>query len=479
MGGSIPLLPLTHLSAGPVGLAETSESDRLRPDVKANATMRHRKKATTRRDFIKLAASTAVLCPFFSFPQRTIASQPTLKIAKWAHFLPEFDLWFEGWAHEWGRQRDLQVSVDEISVENVYARAQAETAAGDGHDIFIFPWPPAEFQRYAIDHAGVYQMTANKYGSVPEIAYKSTFNFKIKTFFSVADSWIPTPLLYFEDFWQQANMPYGPLTYSSLHSGGQRVRDKTGVPCGLALTSTLEGNITCNTVLYAFGGTLTNRKGEPRIDGRTTAALSFAKSLYRDAGTSEEISWRAGGNLQSMLSRKVSCTMGSISLLRTAEKQNSELASKIRIQPPLLGSYGVTAFPHVTNCSTVWEFSKNQVAAQQFLVDMIDQSKTVFAKSQGCNFPTYPKTLPDLLVRLENDEHGDPPSKYKELKDALHWTPNLGAPGPVTPAWMETFNTFVIPRMFRRAVLGEVSVLDAARAAETEMKQIAEKWSNA
>jgi len=447
--------------------------------VKANATMRRDPaKTTTRRDFLKRAAGAAVLCPFFSFPLRALASQPTLKVAKWAHFLPEFDLWFEGWASEWGRQRDLQIAVDEIPVENVYPRAQAETSAEDGHDLFIFPWPPAEFQHYAIDHGAVYQMAASKYGSVPQMAYKSTFSFKNKRFFAVADSWIPSPLLYFEDFWQQANMPYGPLTYTSLHSGGQRVRDKTGIPCGLAFTSTLEGNITCNTILYAFGGTITNRKGEPRIDGRTTAALSFAKSLYRDAGTPDEISWRAGGNLRSMLSRKVTCTMGSISLLRMAEKQSAELASKIRIQPPLLGSYGVTAFPHVTNCSTVWEFSKNQAAAQQFLVDMIDQSKTAFEKSQGCNFPTYPKTLPDLLVRLENDKRADPPSKYKELKDALHWTPNLGAPGPVTPAWMETFNTFVIPRMFRRAVIGELSVLDVARAAETEMKQIAEKWSH-
>jgi multiple sugar transport system substrate-binding protein len=419
------------------------------------------------------------LCPLVSFPLRAIASQPTLNIAKWAHFLPEFDTWFESWAREWGRQHDVQISVDEIPVENVYARAQAETSSGDGHDIFIFPWPPAEFQQYGIDHSAIYQMAAGKYGSVPEIAYKSTFNFKKKKFFAVADSWIPTPLLYFEDFWQQANMPYGPLTYTSLHSGGQRVRERTGIPCGLALTDTLEGNITCNTILYAFGGTLTNRNGEARIDGRTTAALNFAKSLYRDAGTPDEISWRSGGNLQSMLSRKASCTMGSISLLRLAEKQNPELASKIRIQPPLLGSYGVTAFPHVTNCSIVWEFSKNQTVAQQFLADMIEQSQTAFEKSQGCNFPTYPKTLPDLLVRLENDAHAAPPSKYKELKDALHWTPNLGAPGPVTPAWMETFNTFVIPRMFRRAVLGEASVLDAARAAETEMKQIAEKWSNA
>jgi multiple sugar transport system substrate-binding protein len=434
---------------------------------------------TTRRDFLKLTAGAVVLCPFFSFPERAIASQPTLKIAKWAHFLPEFDLWFEGWASEWGRQHELQVRVDEIPVENIYARAKAEASAGEGHDIFIFPWPPAEFQQSAINHSSVYQLAASKYGSIPQIAHKSTFDFKTKKYFAVADSWIPTPLLYLEDFWQQANMPYGPLTYTSLRSGGQRVRDKVGIPCGLAMTSTLEGNITCNTILYAFGGTITNRNGEARIDGRTTTALSFAKALYNDAGTPDEVSWRPGGNLRSMLSRKVSCTMGNISLLRMAEKQDPALAAKIRIQPPLLGSYGVTAFPSVTNCSVVWEFAKNQDSAKQFLADMIDQSKAAFEKSQGCNFPTYQKTLPDLLVRLENDNHADPPSKYKELKDALHWTPNLGAPGFVTPAWMETFNTFVIPRMFRRAVQGELSVLDAARAAEVEMKQIAEKWTNA
>ena len=247
----------------------------------------------------------------------------------------------------------------------------------------------------------------------------------------------------------------------------------------LALTPTLEGNITCHTILYAFGATLTNKKGEIRVDARTTAALSFAKSLYRDAGAPGEIAWSTTGNVHSMLARKISCTMGSISLLRIAEKQNPEFASKIRIQPPLLGSYGVTAFPHVTNCAVVWEFSNNQVAAQQFLADMIDKSKTACEKSEGCNFPTYQKTLPDLLVRLKNDSKADPRDKYKELKDALHWSPNLGAPGLVTPEWMETFNTFVIPRMFRRALSEEVSVLDAARSAEAEMKQIAEKWNNA
>jgi len=425
-----------------------------------------------------LAATAATLSPLASFPSAAVASQPTFKIAKWAHFLPEFDSWFETMAGEWGRQHNAQVTVDEIPVENVYELAKSETQMGQGHDLFIFPWPPAEFQEDVIDHRGIYQAVAGRYGTIPEIALKSTINFRTKKHFAFADSWIPTPLLYFEDCWRKASMPYGPLAYGSLRSGGQRVREQAGVPCGLALTSTLEGNITCHTILYAFGATLTNRKGEGRIDARTTAALTFAKSLCHDAGTLDELSWGPGANVDSMLAGKVSCTMSSISLLRLAEQHAPDVAKKIRIQPPLLGSYGVTAFPYITNCSVVWKFSKNQALATQFLADLIDQSNTMYEKSRGCNFPAYPKTVPDLIVRLEKDPSADPPGKYKELKDALHWTPNLGAPGIVSPAWMEAFNTFVIPRMFQSAVKGELSVLDAARAAESEMRQIVERWKD-
>src|SRR5215469_4752745 len=440
--------------------------------------MRQSVRMSTRRNFLKVTAAACATGPFFLFRTRAFASQSGFRIAKWAHFLPEFDAWFESMAEQWGRKYDISVVVDEIPVEDVYTLAKAETKAAEGHDLFIFPWPPAEFQPYAIDHGGIYQAAAGKYGAIPQLAFKSTINFKTKKYFAFADSWIPAPLLYFEDCWQQANMPYGPLTYGSLRSGGGRVRKKTGVPCGLALTPTLEGNITCHTVLYAFGGTMMNARGQVRMDARTTAALTYAKALYQDAGSNDELTWASGGNAQAMLDRKVSCTMNGISLLRTAEKNAPEVAKKLRIQPPLLGSYGVTAFPHATNCSVIWEFSQNQAVAKLFLIDMLDQSKHIYEQSGGSNFPMYQKALPNLVVRLEKDRQADPPDKYHELKDALHWTPNLGAPGLVTPAWMEAFNTFVVPRMFRSAVLGELSVVDAARAAESEMKQLAEKWKD-
>src|SRR6266853_1093052 len=348
------------------------------------------KNTFSRRDFLKGAAVSAALGPFFHFPARTQIPQKTLKIAKWAHFLPEYDSWFEAAVtRQWGELHATRVLVEHIPVESIHASASGEIRAGKGHDVFMFPWPPAEFHQHTIDHAEVYQSVAFKYGVLdPDV------------------------------------------------------------------------RITINT------------------GARTIEALKYAKALYQDAGTPEQLNWPASGNVHAMLARKTSCSLNGISLLRTAELQNPQVASKIRIQPPLLGSTGTGVFglPHVTNCSVVWNFAENREGAKQFLADLIDNSKAIYEKSRGCNFPLYQKTVPDLIVRLENDATGDPPFKYKELKDALHWTHNLGFPSYATPVSMEVFNKFVIPRMFISVAKGELRPEEAARMAEGEITKIAEKW---
>lgn len=436
--------------------------------------------ATSRRDFLKLA-TTAAFGPFFLFPDRALASQKKLKIAKWAHFLPEYDQWFEGEvAKEWGKQNDTEVLVDHIPVEQIHTRAAAEVKAGEGHDLFIFPWPPAEYHRHVIDHSDVYQMVASKYGTIPQLAFRSTFNTKTKKHFAFADSWMPSPLHFFQDYWHEVGMPLGPVHYGSLRGGGQKLRDKLGIPCGLAFTPTLEGNVTLHTILYAFRAWILDGNGNVLFNKNAFAvgALKYIQALYQDSGSPEQLAWGSTGNVRAMLARKTSCTSNSISLLRMAEKQDPELAKKIRLQPPLLGrnGMGVTALPHVTNCSAVWNFAQNRDGAKKFLADLIDNSKAGYNKSLGCNFPIYQKTVPNLIIRLEKDPRADPPYKYVELKDALHWTPNLGVPGFATPAFMEVFNSLVVPRMVQSVLKGELSAAEAASAAEKEVKRIAEKW---
>ena len=444
-----------------------------------------KEKRVSRRDFVRLAAATAAAGPLLRFPGGAWAREAerkTLRIAKWAHFLPEYDRWFEGvLAREWGERHDTEVIVDHIPVEEVAARAAAEAAAGKGHDLFMFPWPPAQYRRHAIDHNEIYQAVSFRHGNVDRLGHKSTFDPGTKQYFAFADSWMPAPLCYFEDSWATVGMPLGPLHYGSLRSGGQRLRAKLGIPCGLALAPSLESNVTLHTLLLGFGGGVLDAQGNVIVNtgARTIAALQYVKALVEDAGSPQQLAWGAGGNVSAMLARKTSCTVNAISLLRAAEAAEPAVAAKIRLSPPLVGSAGVRAVPHVTNCSVVWKFAQNAAGAKQFLTELIDSSKTVYEQSQGCNFPIYQKTVPDLIVRLENDKRSDPPYKYKELKDALHWTANLGFPGFANPVAMEVWNTFVVPRMFVSVVKGELAPEEAARAAEAEVKRIAEKWRQA
>jgi len=434
----------------------------------------------SRRTFLKTAAfSVGAFGPFFFFPAAR-QQERKLTLAKWAHFLPEFDAWFQDLANEWGKNNDSTVIVDNIHVEKIAAAATAEVKAGKGHDVFMFPWPPAEYYQHVIDHGEIYQTVALKYGQIDRFAHRSTFDRKTKKYFAFADSWIPTPLHYFEDYWGSAGMPLGPIHYGGLRNGAQEIKAKFGVPCGLAIAPSLESNITLHTLLFAFGGGVLDRDGKTVINtgARTLEALKYAKALYQDAGTPEQLNWGPSGNVRAMVMRKASCSLNGISLLRTAEKQEPGVAEKLRLQPPLLGTTGTGVFglPHVTNCSVVWNFSENQEGAKKFLADLIDHSEAIYEKSLGCNFPMYQKTVPDLIVRLENDPYGKPPYKYKELKDGLHWTHNLGFPGYANPVAMAVFNNFVVPRMFLSVVKGELSAEDAARVAEAEVQRIAEKW---
>jgi len=434
----------------------------------------------SRRDFNRLAASTAAVSPFLIFPRRARAAQKTLKIAKWSHFVPQFDPWFDTVAKQWGEQHDTQVSVENIPVENISAVANAEVKAGKGHDVFIFPWPPAEYYQHAVDHTEIYQRVASKYGSIPQIAYRSTYNIKNKKHFAFADFWAPSPLHFRQDYWAKAGMPLGPGHYGSLYGGGKHLRDEFHIPCGLAFSPTLEGNITLHTMLYAFRAWILNGNGEVLFNQNVFAgvALKYLQQLFRETGTPEQLSWRAGGSAQAMLAGKTSCAINAISLLRAAEEKDPEMAGKIWLQQPLLGrsGMGVTALPHITNCSVVWNFGDNQDDAKQFVADLVDTSRTGYASSLGFNFPTYPKTVPDLIVKLTKDPRASPPDKYVVLKDALHWTPNLGVPGFSTPAYMEVFNSFLIPKMVERVLKGQSSPEEAAATAAAAIQRIALKW---
>src|SRR5260370_40594184 len=99
------------------------------------------------------------------------------------------------------------------------------------------------------------------------------------------------PFHYFGDYWSEAGTPFGPVHYNGLRSGAKMLRAKLGIPCGLALGATLEGNITLHTLLHAFGSGVLDADGNVAINKNygTITALKYVKALYEDAGTPEQL----------------------------------------------------------------------------------------------------------------------------------------------------------------------------------------------
>jgi len=180
-----------------------------------------------------------------------------------------------------------------------------------------------------------------------------------------------------------------------------------------------------------------------------------------------------------LLAGKVSCAVNAISISRKAEQENQQLSRRIRMNPWPRGPAHWLACPHITSCYVIWQFADNQEGAKQFLVDLTDNLGTAFKVSGFCNFPCFPKAVPDLKDQVENDPRASPNHKYMALEDALFWTANLGYPGYTTPAVDEAFNTFVIPKMFAAVVRGKLTPQEGASAAERQLKQIFAKWKNA
>ncbi|HMK30702.1 MAG TPA: extracellular solute-binding protein [Terriglobales bacterium] len=436
----------------------------------------------SRRDFLKIGAGGAAVAglgPYFLFPERSQAQQKTLKIIQWSHFVPGYDKWFDNtYTKQWGQKNNTNVIVDHISIGEIPARAAAEVSAQKGHDLFMFLSPPAAYEKQTIDHSELYQEVQRKHGKMVPLAHKSTFNPKTKRYFAFSDSYVPDPGNYRIDLWQQVGYPNGPDTYDQLRDGAKKIRDKFGNPCGLGLSQELDTNMAMRAILWSFGGSVQDEKGNVAINSRNTVeALKFMRALFKESETPEVFTWDPSSNNRAMLAGKASFVDNAISITREAEKSNPEMSRKIGLTPALKGPVARWAAEHVMDCYVIWNFADNKEGARQFLADYIDSFHDAFLASEFYNFPCFPTVVPNLQQEIANDPKADPHDKYKVLGNVLEWATNVGHPGYATAAIDEVFNTFVIPTMFAKVARDEMSAEDAASAAEKEVRRIFAKWA--
>jgi multiple sugar transport system substrate-binding protein len=409
-------------------------------------------------------------------PRWASGAQKTLKILQWSHFVPEYDKWFnETYVKEWGEKNETKVIVDNVGMTSLNSRAEAEISAQRGHDLFMFLLPPPTIEDYVIDHKEIYEECTLKYGKPIDLAAKSTYNPKTKKFYGFSDSYVPDPVNYRKDLWDDVGV--SPATWEDIRIGARKIKAKHGVPAGIGLAPELDTNMALRSIMAAYGSSEQDHEGRLVLKSRETLeALKFVKALYNDAMTDEVFTWDASSNNRLMLAGRGSVTLNAISVTRTGENQKIPIANKIWLAKAAKGPIRQVGLQHLLDIYVIWKFAENIQGAKQFLVDFVGNSRKVFLASQFYNFPCFPQTVPDLQALIASDSKAVPADKYKVLQDVTSWTANVGYPGYATAVIDEIYNSWLISTMFAKCASGKMSPEDALHEADKIARDIFQKW---
>jgi len=443
---------------------------------------------TTRREILKRGAAGTLLVVYGGAAAKTAAAgvpkfrrkelAGTLRIIQWSHFVPAYDKWFDNiYIKRWGQANDTEVLVDHINQADIPARAAAEVAAQSGHDIFFFLTPPAAYEDQVINHAEIVQEVNKKRGKMKEVALKSTYNPRTKKFFAFSDNYVPDPANYRTDLWGEVGLK--PTSWENVLKAAPKLR-AMGHPIGIGMSNEIDSNIALMALMACHGSFIQNKDQRVVLNSKeTVAALKYMRALFRTGMSNEVFAWTASSNNQAMVAGRLSMAMNAISITRTAELTNPDLASKIELLPIPRGPNGRLGLEHVMGAYVVWKFAKNKTAAQKFLADLEIKYIGAFENSKFYNFPSWPASVPNIARRVERDPVAKPPGKYKVLAEiADKYTLNPGYPGNTNAAIDEIINKFMIPQMFAEVAQGKRTPEEAAKIYDRSFRGIFQRWRN-
>jgi multiple sugar transport system substrate-binding protein len=349
-------------------------------------------------------------------------------------------------------------------------------AAQSGHDLFFFLSPPASYEDQVIDHSDIVQEVTKKRGKMKTVALKSTYNPKTKKYFAFSDNYVPDPVNWRRDFWGEAG--FRPNTWDNVLKAAPKLR-AIEHPIGIGMSNEIDSNMALMAMMMCFGSFIQNREQRVVLNSKATVeVLKFARELYRQGMSREIFAWTASSNNQAMVAGRLSMAMNAISITRTAELQNPDLASRISLLPIPEGPNGRLGLEHVMGAYVIWKFARNKAMAKKFLVDLETKYIGAFENSKFYNFPSWPASVPNIKRRVERDP-AKPAGKYRVLAEiADKYTLNPGWPGNTNAAIDEIFYKWMIPQMFAEVAQDKRTAEDAAKIYDRSFRRIFQRWRN-
>jgi multiple sugar transport system substrate-binding protein len=441
-----------------------------------------RTKSATRRQFLKTTGLTLAAggaAPILSAPfiSRGLAADKSLSIVQWAHFVPDYDVWFDKFAKAWGEKNNVAVTVDHVPVQDIPARAAAEASAGSGHDLFGFNGAGGAhlYRKFFIDVADLVKETEKKYGKVTTIGKQLGFNADDGTWSAFPDFYINFPGMYQKSLWDEIGMK--PDTWDNLRIGGAKLKAK-GHPVGISLGHSNDPSTTWRGLLWSYGASEQDEAGKKIVLNSKAAveATKYVAALYKEAMTGDVLSWNDSSNNQYIASGVGSYIINPISAYRTTQKANKKLADDIVVIAPPKGPVK-QIMGAASEFYGIWKFAKNREVAKDFLRYYAANWPEAFKASEGYNNPCFAGLVPRPMPILSNDPTSTPHDKLSILQDSEQWSAIPGYPGPATPAMDEIYYAFIINDMMAKAATGQASAEEAVKAAAQACERIMKKWA--
>lgn len=458
-------------------------------------------KGISRRDLIKAAGVGLVglTASNIIIPGRAYAAKKKLKILQWSHFVPRYDKkWFDSFTKQWGKENGINVTVDHISLAEIGARTAAEVAAGEGHDLIEWIFPPAQFEPSVLDLTDVVREAEKKFGKQLPLCKRSSYNPHTNKYYGFCHGWVIDPGDYRKSLWAKVGKPNGPETWEDLITYGGRIKKETGIQLGIGLSQELDSNMAARALLWSFDTGVQDKNENVIINnGKTVEAVELMARLFKASMTPEVFAWGAVSNNQALIAGKASYILNSISAYRSAQRQVPEIAKDVFFVPPLKGPKGTRwSCEHVVYNYIIPKHAKNVDTAKKFLLAHVENYDQAMYFSELYNSPAFmdakvktgkrgyapikgAKTFRDLNnAWFDSDPFsikGEAKNKLAVLKGAENWSTNVGHPGPASPAAAEVFSTFIVPNMMANAARGMKAPI-AVNQAELLIKPIFEKW---
>lgn len=439
----------------------------------------------SRRRFLKSAGAgagiaaitTAGVSPLF-IVRDAIAGDKELKIIQWSHFVPAYDKWFDNFAKEWGRKHGIAVTVDHIPVQNIPARAAAEASAGSGHDLFGFNGSGGAhlYRKFFDNVADLVHYMEKKYGKVSTIGRQLGYNQDDGSWSAFPDFYINFPGMYQKSLWDDIGML--PDTWENVRKGGAKLKAK-GHPIGMPLGHSNDPNANWRGLLWSFGASIQDPHGKRIVlhSKEAIEAVKFGAALYKEAMTSDVLSWNDSSNNQYIDSGVGSYIINPISAYRTAQKLNKKLADDIYVIEPPKGPVR-QMMGAASEFYGIWKFARNKGAAIAFLKHYAENWPEAFKASSGYNNPCFAGLVPKPMPILSNDPTSTPHDKLAILQNSDQWSAIPGYPGPATPAMDEIYYDFIIPDMMAKAATGQLSPEESVKWAAQRCERIFKKWAH-